>query len=109
MLMPACPPCVPAASANAAALPLLPPPGEAEEDGYEDEYQLEDVDVTFADYVKPIAVANFRKAWEDMGEEGERADDYGLGQREGLQVGRQHCGLSVLSCSRSLLRHSAVD
>jgi hypothetical protein len=61
--------------------------GEAEEDGYEDEYQLEEVDVTFADYIKPIAVANFRKAWEDMGEDNERADDYGLGQREGLQVG----------------------
>jgi coatomer protein complex subunit gamma len=63
----------------------VPPAGEAEEDGYEDEYQLEEVDVTFADYIKPIAVANFRKAWEDMGEDNERADDYGLGQREGLQ------------------------
>lgn len=37
--------------------------GEAEEDGYDDEYQLEDLDVTPADYVKPIVVANFRKSW----------------------------------------------
>lgn len=37
--------------------------GEAEEDGYEDEYQLEDLEITPADYVKPIVVPNFRKAW----------------------------------------------
>lgn len=37
--------------------------GEAEEDGYDDEYQLEDLEVTPADYVKPILVANFRKTW----------------------------------------------
>ena len=33
-------------------LPSLPLPGEAEEDGYEDEYQLEELDVLPADYVK---------------------------------------------------------
>ena len=39
-----------------------------------------------ADYVKPVVVSNFRKTWEELNPESERADDYGLGQREGLQV-----------------------
>ena len=68
--------------------PPIPPSGEAEEDGYDDEYQLEDLEVLPADYVKPVAVANFRKSWEELNPESERADDYGLGQREGLQVRR---------------------
>lgn len=34
--------------------------GEPEEDGYEDQYQLEDADITAADYVVPVAVSNWR-------------------------------------------------
>lgn len=60
--------------------------GEAEEDGYEDEYSLEEIEITAADYIKPVGVPNFRKAWEDLEAETEMADDYGLGQRETLQV-----------------------
>lgn len=62
-----------------------PSSGEVEEDGYNDEYQLEDLEVTPADYVKPVLVTNFRKGWEELPEETERADEYGLGAREGLQ------------------------
>ena len=36
--------------------------GEPEEDGYEDQYQLEDADVTAADYIVPVAVSNWRYA-----------------------------------------------
>mmetsp|Transcript_25184 Transcript_25184/g.54739 ORF Transcript_25184/g.54739 Transcript_25184/m.54739 type:complete len:900 (-) Transcript_25184:336-3035(-) len=62
-----------------------PSTGEAEEDGYEDEYQLEDLEVTPADYIKPIVITNFRKSWEELDPESEKADEYGLGQRDGLQ------------------------
>lgn len=62
-----------------------PSTGEAEEEGYADEYQLEDVDLEYTDYVSKLSVGNFRKAWEEMGEETELADEYGIGQREGLQ------------------------
>lgn len=62
-----------------------PSSGEAEEEGYEDEYQLEDIDVTAADYFKPVGVGNFRKSWEELDPETEKSDEYGLGQREGLQ------------------------
>lgn len=62
-----------------------PATGDAEEGGYEDEYQLEDLDVTYADYVKPLAVPNFRGMWEEIGEAAEKADDYGLGAKDSLQ------------------------
>ncbi|KAH7575098.1 hypothetical protein JRO89_XS02G0046900 [Xanthoceras sorbifolium] len=61
-----------------------PTTGEAEDDGVEDEYQLEDLDVVAADYMMKVGVSNFRNAWESVGEEFERVDEYGLGPRESL-------------------------
>jgi coatomer protein complex subunit gamma len=60
--------------------------GEAEEDGYEDEYQLEDIEIGAANYIKAVPVSNFRKAWEDTDPASEISDDYGLGVRDSLQV-----------------------
>ncbi|KAA8545965.1 hypothetical protein F0562_020584 [Nyssa sinensis] len=60
------------------------PTGEAEEDGVEDEYQLEDLEVVAADYMLKVGVSNFRNAWESMGPDCERVDEYGLGPRESL-------------------------
>lgn len=37
-----------------------------------------------ADYMLKVAVSNFRNAWESMGEDGERVDEYGLGPRGSL-------------------------
>ncbi|OAY29680.1 coatomer subunit gamma isoform X2 [Manihot esculenta] len=61
-----------------------PTTGEAEDGGVEDEYQLEDLEVFAADYMKKVAVSNFRSAWESMGPDFERVDEYGLGPRESL-------------------------
>ncbi|XP_042042774.1 coatomer subunit gamma-2-like [Salvia splendens] len=58
--------------------------GEAEDDGVEDEYQLEDFEVVAADYILKVGVSNFRNAWESMDPETERIDEYGLGPRESL-------------------------
>ncbi|KAK1287918.1 Coatomer subunit gamma-2 [Acorus calamus] len=58
--------------------------GEADDDGVEDEYQLEDLEVVPADYMLKVGVANFRNAWESMGDDCERVDEYGLGVRESL-------------------------
>ena len=60
--------------------------GEAEEEGYEDEYQLEDIDIGAANYIKATPLGNWRRMWEDTSPDSEVADDYGLGVREGLQV-----------------------
>lgn len=61
-----------------------PSTGEAEDDGVEDEYQLEDLEVVAADYMQKVGVSNFRNAWENMNPDSERVDEYGLGPREGL-------------------------
>ncbi|CAI9769885.1 unnamed protein product [Fraxinus pennsylvanica] len=61
-----------------------PSTGEAEDDGVEDEYQLEDFEVVAADYMLKVGVSNFRNAWESMGPNYERIDEYGLGPRESL-------------------------
>ncbi|EYU42621.1 hypothetical protein ABFS82_14G113600 [Erythranthe guttata] len=58
--------------------------GEAEDDGVEDEYQLEDFEVVAADYILKVGVSNFKNAWESMDAESERVDEYGLGARESL-------------------------
>ncbi|KAK4794751.1 hypothetical protein SAY86_012745 [Trapa natans] len=61
-----------------------PSTGEVEDDGVEDEYQLEDLEVVAADYMLKVAVSNFRNAWENMNPDSERIDEYGLGPRESL-------------------------
>ncbi|KAL9253317.1 Coatomer subunit gamma-like protein [Drosera capensis] len=61
-----------------------PSTGEAEEDGVEDEYHLEGLDVVVADYMLKVGVSNFRNAWESMGSDCERIDEYDLGARESL-------------------------
>ncbi|KAF2305901.1 hypothetical protein GH714_008780 [Hevea brasiliensis] len=61
-----------------------PTTGEAEDDGVDDEYQLEDLEVVAADYMMKVGVSNFRNAWEGMGADFERVDEYGLGPRESL-------------------------
>ncbi|XP_062210473.1 coatomer subunit gamma-1 [Phragmites australis] len=58
--------------------------GEADEDGVEDEYEIEDLEIVSADYMLRVAVSNFRNAWENMDPESERVDEYGLGVRESL-------------------------
>ncbi|MBA0862747.1 hypothetical protein Goshw_012341, partial [Gossypium schwendimanii] len=61
-----------------------PSTGEADDDGVEDEYQLEELEVVAADYMLKVGVSNFRNAWESMGPDCERVDEYDLGPRENL-------------------------
>lgn len=67
-----------------------PTTGETEEEGFDDEYQLEELTVSAADYINPWHLPrSFAEVWEDEavsgGEEGEVVDSYALGRREGLQ------------------------
>jgi len=52
--------------------------GEPDEEGYEDEYQVEDIEVNAADYVRPQPVQNFRDAWTSMVEPFEVREQFNL-------------------------------
>ncbi len=45
-----------------------PSTGEAEETGYEDEYQVENLELSGSDYVVPTFAGSFSKVWEQVGE-----------------------------------------
>lgn len=55
-----------------------PNTGEADEDGYDDEYQLEGVELLTADYMTATYVPNFANAWEELGDEAEVIETYSL-------------------------------
>lgn len=42
--------------------------GNADEEGYEDEYTVEDVELNASDFIVPIPVTDFRGAWGQLGE-----------------------------------------
>lgn len=82
-----------------------PSTGEADEVGVEDEYQLEDSEIVAADYMLKVGVSNFRNAWESLGPDFERVDEYGLGPRENLSeavnavinlLGMQPCEVRII-------------
>jgi coatomer subunit gamma len=52
-----------------------PTSGEAEEGGYEDEYQVEDLDLSGADYVIPAFAGSFDHVWEGTGANGEESSE----------------------------------
>lgn len=53
-----------------------PATGEPEEGGYDDEYEVEDVELTGADYVVPAFAGSFENVWEQAGSgEGEEASE----------------------------------
>ncbi|KAJ4522746.1 coatomer subunit gamma [Exophiala dermatitidis] len=52
-----------------------PTTGEAEESGYEDEYEVENLELTGADYVLPAFAGSFDHIWEGTGANGEEASE----------------------------------
>merc|ERR1712058_173228 len=56
-----------------------PATGEPDSDeGYDDEYQLEDIEVSVADHVSRVLKGNFAAAWEEVGPENELEDTFSL-------------------------------
>jgi len=52
-----------------------PTTGEPEESGYDDEYQVDDLELTGSDFVIPAFAGNFNHIWEQVGASGEEADE----------------------------------
>ncbi|KAG8128132.1 putative Coatomer subunit gamma protein [Naja naja] len=55
-----------------------PNTGDTEEEGYEDEYVLEDLEVTVADHIQRVLKPNFAAAWEEVGDEFEKEETFTL-------------------------------
>ncbi|CDH50687.1 coatomer subunit gamma [Lichtheimia corymbifera JMRC:FSU:9682] len=54
-----------------------PTTGEADPEGYDDEYQVEDVEVMTSDYIRPTYISNFTEEWEPLAES-EALDTFAL-------------------------------
>ena len=52
-----------------------PTTNEPEEGGYEDEYQVEDIDLNGSDFVVPTFAGSFNHVWEQVGAAGEGAEE----------------------------------
>lgn len=52
-----------------------PTTGEAEDSGYDDEYEIEPIELSGADYVVPAFAGNFDHIWEGTGANGEEASE----------------------------------
>ncbi|XP_070557647.1 coatomer subunit gamma-2-like [Ptychodera flava] len=55
-----------------------PNTGEPDDEGYEDEYVLEDIEVTVADHIQRVMKPNFGASWEEVGEENQIEETYAL-------------------------------
>ncbi|OXB58052.1 hypothetical protein ASZ78_007711 [Callipepla squamata] len=56
-----------------------PNTGVPEEDGYDDEYVLEDLEVTVSDHIQKVLKPNFAAAWEEVGDDFEKEETFALG------------------------------
>ncbi|GFN88756.1 coatomer subunit gamma [Plakobranchus ocellatus] len=80
-----------------------PQTGEPDDEGYDDEYVLEDVEVSVADHVQRVMKPNFAASWEEVGPENELEDTYSLSTmstiEEAIKNIVQYIGLQP--CERS--------
>ncbi|EEP80663.1 hypothetical protein UREG_05505 [Uncinocarpus reesii 1704] len=74
-----------------------PTTGEPEETGYEDEYQVEDLDLTGSDYIIPAFSASFDSIWDDLAANGEESSEtLQLSNMKGIQDATEQL-IAVLS------------
>ncbi|XP_037529706.1 coatomer subunit gamma-2 isoform X2 [Rhipicephalus sanguineus] len=81
-----------------------PNTGEPDDDeGYEDEYVLEDLELTVADHVQKVLKANFAASWEELGNDNQVEDTYALSTMKTLQDAVQQIiqFLGMQVCERS--------
>uniref|UniRef100_A0A8C9UAQ2 Coatomer subunit gamma n=1 Tax=Scleropages formosus TaxID=113540 RepID=A0A8C9UAQ2_SCLFO len=80
-----------------------PNTGEPDDDGYDDEYVLEDLEVTVADHIQKVLKPNFAAAWEEVGDEFEKEETFALSSVRTLDeaVGNIISFLGMQPCERS--------
>ncbi|XP_061494021.1 coatomer subunit gamma-2 [Rhineura floridana] len=55
-----------------------PHTGVPDEDGYDDEYVLEDLELTLSDHIQKVLKPNFAAAWEEVGDDYEKEETFAL-------------------------------
>ncbi|XP_033017836.1 coatomer subunit gamma-2 isoform X1 [Lacerta agilis] len=55
-----------------------PHTGVPDEDGYDDEYVLEDLELTLSDHLQKVLKPNFAAAWEEVGDDYEKEETFSL-------------------------------
>ncbi|KAG8539938.1 hypothetical protein GDO81_020094, partial [Engystomops pustulosus] len=80
-----------------------PNTGEADEEGYDDEYVLEDVEVTVVDHIQKVLKPNFGAAWDEVGDDYEKEETFNLSTIKTLEdaVGNVIKFLGMQPCERS--------
>jgi coatomer protein complex subunit gamma len=59
-------------------VPVDPATGDEEGDPFEEEYPLEDLEISTSDFMAKVSVPDFRKAWETLGNENEVLEKFAL-------------------------------
>jgi len=67
-----------------------PTTGEPEEGGYEDEYQVEDLSLTGADYILPAFAGSFDNIWSSISDADEAEETLQLSAAKGIQEAVEH-------------------
>ncbi|XP_060746094.1 coatomer subunit gamma-2 [Tachysurus vachellii] len=80
-----------------------PNTGEPDDDGYDDEYVLEDLEVTVADHIQKVLKPNFGAAWEEVGADFEKEETFALASVRTLEeaVNNIISFLGMQPCERS--------
>ncbi|XP_007889035.1 coatomer subunit gamma-2 [Callorhinchus milii] len=80
-----------------------PNTGLPEVDGYDDEYVLEDLEVTVSDHIQKVLKPNFTAAWDEVGEEFEKEETFALSSVKTLDeaVNNIISFLGMQPCERS--------
>jgi len=81
-----------------------PETGEPDSDeGYNDEYVLEDLEISMSDFVQRAMKGNFAAAWEELGAENELEDTYDLSSMKTLDEAVKTIGqyLGLQACERT--------
>ncbi|XP_077196495.1 coatomer subunit gamma-2 [Paroedura picta] len=61
-----------------------PNTGVPDDDGYDDEYVLEDLEVTLCDHIQKVLKPNFAAAWEEVGDDYEKEETFALSSTKTL-------------------------
>lgn len=80
-----------------------PTTGEADDGSYDDDYVLEDAEITVADHIQKVLKADWAAAWEELGPQNELEDTFALSSMNTLQeaVKQIHSFLGMQACERS--------